>query len=207
MFAILDGEWLNDEIVNTGVGYIRHMTQEHGRLKVWVTNSFFMNSLYYNEQKYKYSNVRRWTRRAKVDITDLDRVVVPINLGSVHWICACIFLKDKEIVSYDSMARSTRYPELKCLQQWVSDETADKKGENNRWDTSSWTLRAANAEDVPQQHNGCDCGIFMYCICRSLALGQPFDFTQKDMAFERRNLALQLVRHYRKLLQKKEQQT
>eukprot|EP01138_Halocafeteria_seosinensis_P012988 gb/GECG01013266.1/.p1 GENE.gb/GECG01013266.1/~~gb/GECG01013266.1/.p1 ORF type:complete len:524 (+),score=72.65 gb/GECG01013266.1/:1-1572(+) len=203
MFAIRDGEWLNDEIVNTGVGYIRHRTQEEGRLKVWVTNSFFMNSLYYNERQYKYGNVRRWTRRAKIDITELDRVVVPINLGSVHWICACIFLKDKEIVSYDSMGRSTRYPELQVLRRWVSDETADKKGESNRWDTSSWTLRAADPEVVPQQHNGCDCGVFMYCICRSLALGQPFDFSQKDMAYERRNLVLQLVRHYRKLQDEK----
>ena len=206
MYAILDGQWLNDEVLNTGFQYLQYLSNQKGPLRIWIPNSYFMTMLYYDQRAYLYKRVRRWTKRAKVDITTLDRVIVPINLGNVHWVCACIFLKEQAIVSYDSMGAALSKDELDALRQWVSDETADKKGEENRWDTRHWSISSAGADEVPQQHNCCDCGVFMYCMCRSLIFQQPFDFSQRDMAYERRKLALDLVRCHRKIKEQEAEQ-
>lgn len=45
---------------------------------------------------------------------------------------------------------------------------------------------------IPQQTNGYDCGVFMCQYALYLALGKPFDFTQRDMSTIRRRMALEI---------------
>ncbi len=54
-------------------------------------------------------------------------------------------------------------PLVKAIAQWVTDEAANTL--KQQIDTSSWTL---DATDAPQQHNGCDCGMFMLAYAEHL---------------------------------------
>ena len=54
-------------------------------------------------------------------------------------------------------------PLVKALAAWVSDEYAQSL--QQEVDTSTWTL---DAPPAPQQHNGCDCGMFMLAYAEHL---------------------------------------
>jgi hypothetical protein len=49
------------------------------------------------------SKVRRWTKRAKVDIFSRSFLVVPINQHRVHWVLAIVDMCNCVISYYDSM--------------------------------------------------------------------------------------------------------
>ena len=72
-----------------------------GLPKVHVFNTFFYQLL----STKGYSSVRRWTKKAKVNLFDMDRVVIPINKGGFHWILSIINVAEKRIEYYDSMGR------------------------------------------------------------------------------------------------------
>jgi sentrin-specific protease 1 len=53
---------------------------------------------------------------------------------------------------------------VEALARWVADEYRNKRGQEV--DTSDWPRRYE--QDIPQQHNGWDCGVFtlqvmLYC--------------------------------------------
>ena len=42
----------------------------------------------------------------QVDVFACDAVLMPINLGNAHWVCACINVRQKRFEFYDSMGHS-----------------------------------------------------------------------------------------------------
>ena len=44
-------------------------------------------------------------KKAKVNLFDLDRVVIPINKGGFHWILSIVNITEKRVEYYDSMGR------------------------------------------------------------------------------------------------------
>ena len=60
------------------------------------SKSYFCQKL----QQQGHSGVKRWTR--KIDIFDVDRIVIPIHLG-VHWTCAALLMEQKKVIYLDSM--------------------------------------------------------------------------------------------------------
>ena len=69
--------------------------------RVFTFNTFFYSLL----SARGYAGVRRWTKKAKVNVFELDRVVIPINKGGFHWILVIVNVKEKRIEYYDSMGR------------------------------------------------------------------------------------------------------
>lgn len=117
------GEWLNDEIINYYLQMVRERSFDAAAVssgakiatrtggggkgkkgalpKVHVFNTFFYQLL----STKGYSSVRRWTKKAKVNLFEMDRVVIPINKGGFHWILSIINVAEKRIEYYDSMGR------------------------------------------------------------------------------------------------------
>ena len=60
-------------------------------------------------------------------------------------------------------------------------------------DSDNWTL--SQADDLPFQENGYDCGVFMLKNAQCLARGEPFNFCDDDMDFFRRRLVWEIVRN------------
>lgn len=198
--CVRDGTWLNDEVINFYIEILKEYSaakrnEDEQFPNVHLHNSFFYAKLAGERGGYNYRNVRRWTR--KVKIFDKDVVVIPINRGNTHWTCAAIFPRRKEIKYYDSMAGKGK-DVLRALSQYVVDEWKDKKerhklDETTKPDLSEWKT-ISTGSDVPQQHNGCDCGVFVCAFAQCLSCGiDPFDFSQKDMPNFRRHIALSIV--------------
>ena len=110
------GEWLNDEIIN----YYLSMVKERSLHPAKVTNKknpssnstkplpriFAFNTFFYSLLSSRgYAGVRRWTKKAKINVFDLDRIVIPINKGGFHWILVIINVTEKRVEYYDSMGR------------------------------------------------------------------------------------------------------
>jgi sentrin-specific protease 1 len=105
------GEWLNDEIINYYLLMIRERsfhpvdmvskkTRSPSKLpRVHVFNTFFYSLL----SSRGYAGVRRWTKKAKVNLFEMGRVIIPINKGGLHWVLCVVNITQKRIEYYDSM--------------------------------------------------------------------------------------------------------
>ena len=47
--------------------------------------------------------MKRWSKKAKVDVLEMDKVVIPIHVHNNHWCLALINLRDKRFEYYDSL--------------------------------------------------------------------------------------------------------
>jgi sentrin-specific protease 1 len=147
-----------------------------------------MEKLLISDEKYNYSNVKRWTK--KFDIFTKHKIVCPINLRNTHWVIAVIYMADEKIHYYDSMSGSgDKY--LQALKQWVVDEALDKK--KLAIDVSNWKL-ISNEKHVPQQTNGYDCGVFTTICADFISDDLPLEYDQNDMEFFREKIGTDIVR-------------
>ena len=62
-------------------------------------SSFFYTQLMHKNDGYEYRKVARWTK--KVDIFDLQKVVVPVNINNAHWAIAVMYMQDEKIEYVD----------------------------------------------------------------------------------------------------------
>jgi Ulp1 family protease len=109
-----------------------------------------------------------------------------------HWFCVSIDIDERRITQYDSYNVSLRRSFVYSLCRWLSDKSARDNGESNRIATDQWELCV---DYVPEQTNTFDCGPITACVCRSLALGLPFDFKEEDMPYKRCEIALSMLRY------------
>jgi len=69
--------------------------------RIFSFNTFFYSLL----SSRGYPGVRRWTKKAQINVFELDRVVIPINKGGFHWILVIVNITEKRVEYYDSMGR------------------------------------------------------------------------------------------------------
>uniref|UniRef100_A0AAF5D9B4 Ubiquitin-like protease family profile domain-containing protein n=1 Tax=Strongyloides stercoralis TaxID=6248 RepID=A0AAF5D9B4_STRER len=175
-----DQKWLNDNIINFYLELIMERSRNSIKYpKVYAFNTFFYVNIVNPQRGYKM--VRRWTR--KVDIFQMEYIFVPINKNNVHWCMAIINVPKKEIRYCDSM-RQENLEALEAIKSYIKSEAADKLKIDINLD--EWT--AFHAQDVPQQGNGFDCGVFTCMFAEYQSRGRDFEFTQNDMPFFRQKM-------------------
>lgn len=148
--------------------------------KVYCMNTFFLKRLL----EVGYSGVRRWTR--KVDIFSYDIIPIPVHKG-IHWCMSIINFKEKTIKYYDSMGAPNNSV-LKALEDYLQSESLDKK--NTQFDMSDW--RKENVQNIPQQENGSDCGVFSCMYAEFLTRERPILFTQQHMQYFRMRMVYEI---------------
>lgn len=178
----LDGlNWLNDEVIN----FYMNLLIERGKDSKWP-KTYAMNTFFYPKLlKDGPSSLRRWTR--KVDIFSYDIIAVPIHLG-MHWCMSIIDFRDCTIKYYDSMGRSNNRC-LDALLNYLKAEHLDKK--QKEYDVSEWALE--NVQDIPQQMNGSDCGVFSCTYAEFLTRDAELSFGQENMPYLRRKMVLEIL--------------
>uniref|UniRef100_A0A915BA98 Ubiquitin-like protease family profile domain-containing protein n=2 Tax=Ascarididae TaxID=6250 RepID=A0A915BA98_PARUN len=180
-------DWLNDEVINFYMDLICERARNDPSLpKVYAFTTFFYPSLLGKG----YQSVRRWTR--KVDIFEFDILLLPIHLGA-HWCLAVIDFPNKRIDYYDSMGGENRQC-LSALANYLGEEMVDKK--QTRFDLTGWKL--VTRDDIPQQMNGSDCGMFTCKFAEFAARRAHISFTQEHMPYFRRRMVYEICR--RKLM-------
>jgi sentrin-specific protease 1 len=185
--------WLNDEVVNFYMAMLqerdaRLCSASNGtRLPSHYFNSFFMTKLLENGQ-YNYGQVKRWSK--KFDVFALDRVFIPINLNNTHWVMAVVYVQKKEIHYYDSMSGSGKR-HLDAMLKWLVDEAREKKG--HQLVISQWKL-IDREQNVPQQDNGYDGGVFSVMCADYVSDNLPLSYVQEDMQNNRVKIAAAIRR-------------
>ncbi|XP_070794071.1 sentrin-specific protease 1 [Pituophis catenifer annectens] len=180
--------WLNDEIINFYMNMLMERSKQKGFPTVHAFNTFFFTKL----KTAGYSAVKRWTK--KVDIFSVDILLVPIHLG-VHWCLAVTDFRKKTITYYDSMGGSNSEA-CKILLQYLKQESLDKK--RKEFDTNGWMLLCKRSQEIPQQMNGSDCGMFACKYADCITKDKPINFTQQHMPYFRKRMVWEIL--HRKLL-------
>jgi len=180
--TLRDATWLNDEVVNFYFNLLKSRSESSADFpKVHVFNTFFYPKI----MKTGHAGVKRWTR--KVDIFAVDLILIPVHLG-MHWCLAVIDFKNKEIVYYDSL-KGNNTSCLQGLRKYLSDESMDKKKKS--FDFAGW--KELMPKDIPDQMNGCDCGVFMCKYAEYKSRYADFTFTQRNMPYFRKRMISEIL--------------
>ncbi|KAJ0233051.1 Ubiquitin-like-specific protease ESD4 [Hirschfeldia incana] len=183
--------WLNDEVINVYLELLKEReTREPKKyLKCHFFNTFFYKKLV-SDSGYNYKAVRRWTTQRKLGyaLIDCDMIFVPIHRG-VHWTLAVINNRDRKFLYLDSL-NGVDSKILNALAKYLCDEAKEKSGKDI--DVSSWDMEFV--EDLPQQQNGYDCGMFMLKYIDFFSRGLGLYFSQEHMPYFRLRTAKEILR-------------
>ncbi|CAH8391942.1 unnamed protein product [Eruca vesicaria subsp. sativa] len=183
--------WLNDEVINVYLELLKEReTREPKKyLKCHFFNTFFYKKLV-SDSGYNYKAVRRWTTQRKLGyaLIDCDMIFVPIHRG-VHWTLAVINNRDRKFLYLDSL-NGVDSKILNALAKYLGDEAKEKSGKDV--DVSSWDMEFV--EDLPQQQNGYDCGMFMLKYIDFFSRGLGLYFSQEHMPYFRLRTAKEILR-------------
>nr|XP_033791291.1 sentrin-specific protease 1 isoform X2 [Geotrypetes seraphini] len=180
--------WLNDEIINFYMNLLMERSKRKGLPKVNAFSTFFFTRL----KTAGYQAVKRWTK--KIDIFSVDILLVPIHLG-VHWCLAVVDFRKKAVIYYDSMG-GLNNEACKILLQYLKHESSDKK--EKEFNTNGWLLICKRSQEIPQQMNGSDCGMFACKYADYITKDKPITFTQQHMPYFRRRMVWEIL--HQKLL-------
>jgi sentrin-specific protease 1 len=173
-----------------------------------------------------------------VDIFKKDVVLIPINLGNMHWTAGVINVKQKRFEYYDSMGdasnlrrkifavrcvvyfllTSPRRKRLYSSSRLICSICANTSTLNTRirkdhllqsllsgqtcsilyGHCHSPCLQLIIIQDLPQQNNGSDCGVFSMQTLENIARGrdtktQGLEFTAEDMVFFRQLMVYEIA--------------
>ena len=202
------GQWLNDECVNYYIALLRDRHLEQCKKARTLPSVGFFNSYFYTKltnvgldarpRGYSYSNVRRWTKPAKLkklgldgrnSIFELDWVLFPVNIENQHWVCGGLNIKAQQFVYLDSLRRAKEARAFfAIMREYVKDEYADKV-KKDTLDIETWTERDHEGR-YGVQIGGTDCGVFTLYGLRALATGSEPRHEQKDMERLRKELII-----------------
>ncbi|KAA8548936.1 hypothetical protein F0562_000620 [Nyssa sinensis] len=170
------GAWLNDEVINLYLELLKEREKREPKkfLKCHFFSTFFYKKLVGGRSGYDFKSVRRWTSQRKLGycLLECDKIFVPIH-KEIHWCLAVINKKDKKFQYLDSL-RGIDNQVLNVLARYFVDEVKDKSGEDI--DVSSWEQEYV--EDLPEQENGFDCGVFMIKYADFYSRGLRLCFNQ-----------------------------
>ncbi|CAR28436.1 hypothetical protein ZYGR_0S00660 [Zygosaccharomyces rouxii] len=165
--------WLNDTVIEFFMHFIERETP-----RSVAFNSYF----YTNLSERGYQGVRRWMRRKKVQIGDLEKIFVPVNLNESHWALGMIDIPSKSIYYVDSLSNGPNalsFAILNDLQNYVIEESKNTMG-------SDFMLKNLSC---PQQPNGFDCGIYLCLNTLYLSHESPLTFDHNDAVRMRQYIA------------------
>ncbi|KAL8121571.1 ubiquitin-like-specific protease ESD4 [Apium graveolens] len=186
------GAWLNDEVINLYLVLLKEREQRDPQkfLKCHFFNTFFYKKLIGGRGGYDYKSVRRWTTQRKLGycLFECDKIFIPIH-KEIHWCLAVINKKDEKFQYLDSL-RGRDKQVMKVLARYFVDEVKDKSGKEI--DVSSW--KQEFVEDLPEQQNGYDCGVFMIKYSDFYSKDVGLCFNQEHMPYFRRRTAKEILR-------------
>lgn len=181
------------QVAEKSQGYNKHPELfDMPRPRAHIFNTFFYPRLI--QGGYDYNGVKRWLKRAGRRITELDLIMVPININNIHWVLAAIDMRGKRFLYFDSTYGPDCLHSLKILRRWLKDEVEDKCGKEkvDNMDIDSWASKT-NPTYVPRQLDDGSCGIFAIYMAEFLERGIKPNFTQQNIRALRQRTALFLI--------------
>jgi len=201
-FRLLVGErWLNDELMNSCVALLNHRAkllcstsvgnpgERASCPRTYMFNTFFFSRLLERAGCYDYNGVRTWGWKNGLDIGSIDRVIIPVNVGNLHWVLVVIDVQARQFQYYDSMHGVGAAHVLATARRWLSDEVAARLGKDvaRAWEIEVW--EGEMDLGLPRQSDGGSCGVFVLAAADCFSLGAPLCFGQEDIPVLRQRLS------------------
>ncbi|CAK7333207.1 unnamed protein product [Dovyalis caffra] len=196
LHCLAPGAWLNDEVINLYMELLKEREKREPKKFLKFGNSSEYN-LNVNVQLagggkggYDYRAVKRWTTEKKLGyfLIDCDKIFVPVH-QEIHWCLAIINKKDQKFQYLDSL-KGRDYRVLERLAKYYTEEVRDKSKKDI--DVSNWEHEFV--EDLPEQENGYDCGVFMIKYADFYSRGVGLCFGQEHMPYFRLRTAKEILR-------------
>lgn len=182
MITLSENQWINDTVINFYMSMLVNRS-EQGSLRVYAFNTFFFTKLC----RDGHAGLKRWTR--KIDLFSYHVVLVPIHL-SRHWFLAVVDFRRSQIALYDSFgAPHAKANCIDLLREYLEEESLHKRKHGIDWDDWKFIV----AEDVPQQQNMSDCGMFTCQFAECISRDAPFQFTQQHMPYFRKRVVYEIL--------------
>ncbi|TRZ23491.1 hypothetical protein HGM15179_003646 [Zosterops borbonicus] len=159
--------WLNDRIMNFYMSLLVERSKKEGYPAVYAFNTFFYSKL----SSTSHKGVKKWTKG--VDIFEHDIILVPIHLRT-HWTLLVVDLREKTIKYFDSLGQKGDHI-CKTILKYLEEESRERR--NIELTASEWTLHSMGTEEIPQQNNGSDCGVFVCKFADFISRDKPIIFT------------------------------
>ncbi|CAN1281048.1 Ubiquitin-like-specific protease ESD4 [Linum perenne] len=187
------GAWLNDEVINVYLELLKEREKREPKkfLKCHFCNTFFYKKVCAHQLAGGgYKAVKRWTTERKLGyfLFDCEKIFVPIH-REIHWCLAIINKRDRKFQYLDSL-KGKDLKVLENLARYYIEEVKDKSKVDI--DISEWEFEFP--EDLPEQLNGYDCGMFMIKYADFYSRGLDLCFSQENMQYFRQRTAKEILR-------------
>ncbi|CAN1281038.1 Ubiquitin-like-specific protease ESD4 [Linum perenne] len=186
------GAWLNDEVINVYLELLKEREKREPKkfLKCHFCNTFFYKKVCAQLAGGGYKAVKRWTTERKLGyfLFDCEKIFVPIH-REIHWCLAIINKRDRKFQYLDSL-KGKDLKVLENLARYYIEEVKDKSKVDI--DISEWEFEFP--EDLPEQLNGYDCGMFMIKYADFYSRGLDLCFSQENMQYFRQRTAKEILR-------------
>ena len=184
----------------------------------WAKTGFYTELNDERNNGYNYDKVKTWFKKRMTKkygmenvLKEADLILVPLNLGEMHWALGVVDLQHHCFNIYDSMSRPSDEKEIMHkLQRWLIDEVNrtgfDFSSRNDSGDgdgdgdgvppISEWPLHGTPKNMTPRQRNGYDCGVYSTQFGRYISEGRalPFQFNQTNMMYFRHSMAAEICK-------------
>ncbi|XP_028635530.1 sentrin-specific protease 2 isoform X2 [Grammomys surdaster] len=175
--------WLNDEVINFYMNLLVERSKKQGYPALHAFSTFFYPKL----KSGGYQAVKRWTKG--VNLFEQELVLVPIH-RKVHWSLVVMDLRKKCLKYLDSMGqKGHRICEI--LLHYLQDESKTKR--NTDLNLLEWTHYSMKPQEIPQQLNGSDCGMFTCKYADYISRDKPITFTQHQMPLFRKKMVWEIL--------------
>lgn len=207
------GIWLNIDIITIVFHQLFYdwdlllCKRDPTRKKRLFINSDFIRKLY-NNGNYNYDCVKyaiyfvlsqfalsfyRWYNRSKREsIFAYHSIFIPINIDNSHWALLFINIQERQIFYLDSLRKLKSYNHnyityTNTIHKYIFDEYFCEYNSDMPTDEKAlWTVQ--EMENLPQQDNEYDCGMFVCMYADYLLQDLPIEFTQQHIPMLRLKL-------------------
>ncbi|RWR98052.1 ubiquitin-like protein-specific protease ESD4 isoform X1 [Cinnamomum micranthum f. kanehirae] len=185
---LLDEEgWISDKIIDTYAKLMsgRKPTGKLNSLKCYFFTSWFNTALHSNNEESikKHLNVKN----LKSILTLWDRIFIPMNWASKHWLLLVLDSNKKLFCIYNSLKSCGDVAYVNETVSFLKEQFKQRK--IHKWDKADIHF----VDDCPQQDNGYDCGIFVMKFMDCLSRGDTFDFQPDEIRDYRKKIAAHLL--------------
>jgi len=161
--------WIDDEIMNA---YLKLLKND----RMFYFNVHFMNVLIGpSKTDFMYDNVKKWFKGP--EIFTMEKVFFPFNHGGVHWVFIVAYPLLKTIILYDSLSMlENNVFYLRTILRYFETKYESHYG-TGTFTKNEWrlltpnTMKRMNADQIPVQTNGYDCGVFVLSTIHFLSKG------------------------------------
>ena len=188
--TVSEGNWVNDIALYEYLQLVCQTANERGEAE--LSGTFQCLVPYFGTDIQKGVPMERLNKlTSKVDITEAQGVLIPMNISAKHWTLFVADLHTRTVFTLDSGERfnSTNMESLgwqvACyMRTWTGEQKC------RSW-TEGWQVQK---RESPQQRNSTDCGAFVAQFARAIALegDNIWDVRQENMRHLRKRMIQEL---------------